>query len=351
MMRTRRVGAGVVAAVGVGLLTMATVAPAARAQAQAKLQHKHKLPEGQTLTYRATSKVNKVLMKDRIAFPFQMEQAIVESFAIGKRAADASLPVRVKVEGLRTHLKLAGDLEMSYDSRQNAVRFNDPRLASHGDLCKLIAMKNYTVVLDGRNEVKAIEGSEALIEKAGKLALNPEVRASIRDMFSADTLKAQFENAGLDLSDVLTRPGDTCERTETTPDELTFRKKYEYVGTEKKGDRTLDRISVKAVEVRIKVDPNSQEPTMPTGAKLKVQSPVGMMLFDRETGFLVESREKVHVRGPVRYSDMGQEVNGGMDVTIEWTDELLPAAQRSPAPGRPGRAGSRRSAGHASKRL
>ena len=316
-MRTRRVGAGVVAAVGVGLLTMAAVAPAARAQAKLEHKHKHELPEGQTLTYRVTSKVNKVWMRNGITIPFHMEHTIVKSYAIGKRAADASLRIRVKVEGFRVHLKLAGDLEMSYDSRENAARFNDPALARHGDWCKLIAMTNYTIVLDGRNEVKAVEGSEALIEKGGKLDLNPEVRAGIRDHFSADKLKAGFENADLDLTDVLTRPGDTCERTETTPDEMTFRKKYEYVGTEKKGDRTLDKISVKAVEVQIKVDPNSQEPMTPTGAELKVQSPVGMMLFDRETGCLVGSREKVHVRGPVKYSDMGQEVMGGMDVTIE----------------------------------
>lgn len=344
MMRTRRVGAGVAAAVGVGLVTMAAVAPAARAQdqARAKLEHKHKLPEGQTRTYRATSTMNKVLMRNGLAVPCHDEHTIVTSYAYGKRAADASLRIRVKVEGFRADLKLADYLEMTYDSRENVARFNNPRLAPHGDWCKLIAMTNYTVVLDGRNEVKAVEGSEALIEKAGKLDLVPEVRAGIRDHFSADRLKARFEKADLPLTDVLTRPGDTCERTETTPDEMTFRKKYEFVGTEKRGDRTLDRISVKAVDVQIKVDPNSQERMTPTGAELKVRSPVGMMLFDHETGCLVESREKVLVRGPLRYSDMGREVMGGMEVTIESTEELLPAAQRSPAPGRPGRAGSRR---------
>ncbi len=343
-MRIHRVGAGVVAAVGMGLVTMAAVAPAALAQAgaqdQARLEqkHKHELPEGQTLTYRVTRNVNKVWMYDQLAVPFHYDSTIVFSDAYGKRGTDASLRVRVKVEGLQVHLKLAGQLEMSYDSRENAARFNDPSLASHGELCKLIAMTNYTIVLDGRNEVKAIEGSQAMIEKPGNPDLNPDVRSGIRDPFSAEKVKARFEKTGRGLLNVLTRPGDTCERTETTPDEMTFRKKYEYVGTEKRGDRTLDRISVKAVEVQLKVDPNSQEAMTPTGAELKVQSPVGVMLFDRETGCLVESREKVHVRGPVRYSDMGREVLGGMDVTIESSEQLLPAAKRGPAPGRPGRA-------------
>ena len=61
------------------------------------------------------------------------------------------------------------------------------------------------------------------------------------------------------LPDVLARPGEPWERTETLGtggQEFSFRKKYEYAGTEKKGDKTLDKITAKMLEVKIKQHPN-----------------------------------------------------------------------------------------------
>ena len=56
------------------------------------------------------------------------------------------------------------------------------------------------------------------------------------------------------LPDVLARPGEPWERTETLStggQEFGFRKKYEYAGTEKKGDKTLDKITSKVLEVKM----------------------------------------------------------------------------------------------------
>src|SRR5690242_8121439 len=77
MMRIRRAGASVVAVVGVGLM-MAAAAPAARAQV--KLEYK--FPEGQTLTYKSTSKMNQILTLNGMEFPTDVEQSVVTSQAI-----------------------------------------------------------------------------------------------------------------------------------------------------------------------------------------------------------------------------------------------------------------------------
>lgn len=318
----RRAGAGVVAVVGAGLFLSAAAPPA---RAQVKLEYK--FPEGQTLTYKSTSKMNQVLTLGGMEFPSDVEQTTVTSQAIGKRAADSSLPIREKIEGLRADMKLPNNIEVTYDSKDNEAKINNPAVEFLGDVLKLAAETSYTIVLDGKNKVKAIEGTEKLIEKADKL--DPQVRDSMRGRLSTDKLKAEFEDSHGNLPDVLARPGEPWERTHTihADQEMTFRKKYEYVGTEKKGDRTLDKISVKTVEMQIKPDPNSQAPAKLTKVELKVDSSDGTILFDREAGRVVESREKVHVKGPVTISAAGQELSGEMELTIESTRELQPAAR------------------------
>src|SRR5262249_47256623 len=149
----------------------------------------------------------------------------------------------------------------------------------------------YTVVLDNQNKVKSIEGTEPLIEKADKL--DPKGRDALRSRLEADKLKSRFEQAHRNLPDVLARTGEPWERTEVMDvgggQTLTFRKKYEYSGTEKKGDKTLDKITSKAIEVKYSMDADAPSPLKVTQSDLKVESSDGTILFDREEGCIVEA--------------------------------------------------------------
>jgi hypothetical protein len=321
-MTTRRAVAGVVATVGVGLMAMAA-APAARAQV--KLEYKY--PEGQTLTYKTNMKISQVMTIQGMEIPTEVEQTIVTSRAVGKRAGDATLPIREKVDAFRTEMSLPGGMQVTYDSKQPDAKIDNPQLEFLADVFKLAGETTYTVVLDGQNKVKAIEGSEKLQEKADKL--NPAVRDSMRSRFSADKLKTGFEERHANLPDVLARPGEPWERTETmnSDQELVFRKKYEYVGTEKKGDKTLDKITVKTLDMKIKVDANSQAPAKLTKSDLKVDSSEGTILFDREAGCIVESRDKVHVKGTMTLAVGEMELPGELEFTINSTQELQPGAK------------------------
>src|SRR6185312_5014203 len=110
---------------------------------------------------------------------------------------------------------------------------------------------------------KAVEGTEKILEKADKLD-NDQAKAAIRSQLNPDKLKKEFEQEHRNLPDVLTRPGDTWELTEVADigsgQTLTFRKKYEYAGTEKKGDKTLDKIASKSLEVKYSMDADSPSP-------------------------------------------------------------------------------------------
>src|SRR5262249_29905079 len=130
------------------------------------------------------------------------------------------------------------------------------------------------------------------------------------------------------LPDVLARPGEPWERTEILEigggQTLTFHKKYEYVGTEKKGDKTLDKLSSKALEVTYKQDPAANTPLKAIKSNLKVDSSEGAILFDREEGYVVSSKGKTRIKGDITFSANGMEIGGTLDLRLETNVELMP---------------------------
>ena len=169
----------------------------------------------------------------------------------------------------------------------------------------------------------------------------------VRSQLESDKLKKEFEQSHRNLPDVLARPGESWERTETVDvgggQTLTFRKKYEYAGTEKKGDKTLDKITSKAIEVKYSMDPNAESPLKVTKSDLKVESSDGTILFDREAGCIVEAKGKTHIKGSMTFSIQGQELPGELDLTLDTTTQLQPERRNDMI----ARAGSHREATHA----
>jgi hypothetical protein len=129
----------------------------------------------------------------------------------------------------------------------------------------------------------------------------------------------------------LTRPGESWERTQVVDagggQTLSFRKKFDYVGSEKKGDKTLDKINTKVLDVKIQTDPDSNLPLKPVKSELKPDSSEGTILFDREAGHVVASNDKVHIKGDMTLSANGQELQSTLDLTIETKQELQPASK------------------------
>ena len=323
-MRIRRVGVGGLALVAVGCLAM--VFPQA-AWAQVKLEYKY--PEGQKLSYKTTTKMHQVLTINGQEVPTDVDQTVVASQTVGKRRGDASVPVTSKVESLRAELSLPGGINLTFDSKDPNAKIENEQLAFLGDVFKLASEIAYTVVLDAQNKVKAVEGTEKLLEKADKL--NPQARDAIRSRVETDKIKKQFEQSHRNLPDVLARTGEPWERDETMDigggQTLSFRRKYEYAGTEKKGDKTLDKITSKALEVKYSMDPDAPSPLKVTKSDLKVESSEGTILFDREAGCVVEAGGKTRIKGSMTFSIMGQELPGELDLTFDTKEELQPAAK------------------------
>jgi Family of unknown function (DUF6263) len=185
-------------------------------------------------------------------------------------------------------------------------------------------------VLDDQNKVKAIEGAEKLLEKADKLS--PAARDAIRSQLETDRLKLQFEQELRRVPDVLARPGESWERTEIVDigngQTLHLQKKYEYAGTEKQGDKTLDKISGKATSATLKQDPAANGQLKVKKGDVKLESSDETILFDREDGHLVSLKGSLRVKGEgMGFEANGMEFEGGLDLTIETNTEVQPAVK------------------------
>jgi hypothetical protein len=323
-MKIRRAGVSVVAAVGMACLVLSW---SETAQAQVKLQYKY--PEGKKLSYKRSDKTRQILTLMGMEIESEDEKTVVLSLTVGQRRGDSNVPVEEKVESLRAELSLPGGVNVSYDSKDPKAKIDNPALAFLGDIYKLASETVFTVVLDDQNKVKAIEGAEKLLEKADKL--DPQARELVRGRFEADKIKREFEQEHQNLPDVLARTGEPWERTELHDvgggQTLTFRKKYEYLGTEKKGNKTLDKISGKVTEVKYGQDPDSKSPLKVVKSDLKVDSSDETILFDREEGCVVNAKSKIRIKGDMTFSAGAMDLPGGLDLTIESNTELQPSAK------------------------
>jgi hypothetical protein len=321
-MRNRRTCLGFVVAVSVSCLVL--VCPQT-VRAQVKLEYKY--PEGTKLTYKSTSKTQQTLTLMGMEIETKQDATVVKSRSVGKKRPDSTLPIEDKVESLRVEMSFPGGT-LVYDSNDPNVKIENPALAFLGDVFKLTSQTAVTIVLDEHNKVKAVEGTEKLIEKADKL--DGMAKDAVRSSLEPDKFKAKFVQEHASLPEVLARTGEPWERTEVLDEggqTFTFRKKYEYLGTEKKGEKTLDKISSKATTVDLKQDPESKSPLKVVKSDLKIESSDGTILFDREAGCVVDAKGKTRIKGALTFSANGQELPGDVDLTLESHTELQPAAK------------------------
>jgi hypothetical protein len=307
----------------IATLLMTGLAPVWSQSARAQVKLEHKFREGTKLTYKTRSRTRQVLTSMGKENVTEENSTIVTSRTVGKRRGDSSVPIEEKTESLRAVLSLPEGINVNFNSTDRSVKIDDPELAFIGDEFKLLSESAYTVVLDDKNKVKAIEGTDKLLKRAE--TLNQDSRDFIKDRFESRKLKTKFEQALQILPDTLVRSDEPWERTELFEigdQALIFRKKYQYAGTEKKRDKTLDKITSKVIEVTYKQDPETKSPLKVKKTNLKVESSDGTILFDREAGHSVSSKEKTQIKGDMTFSAAGTEFSNTLDLRIDTETEL-----------------------------
>jgi hypothetical protein len=318
-MKARRATRRVMTAFGLAFLAISW---SQAAHAQVKLQYK--FPESKTLKYKSSTKMTHILTLAGQELETKIDETTVKSRAVGTKRADGGLPVEQKIESMRIELAIPGGTTVTYDSSDPNSKIDNPDLAFLSEAFKLASETTYTVVLDASNKVKAVEGSEKLLEKADKLS--PQARDVVRSHFETDKLKRDFEQELGNVPDIVARPGESWERSEITDigsgQSLHFQKKYEYIGTEKKGDKTFDKIRATATKVELKQDAAVNAQLKVLNGEVAVESSDETILFDRDLGRVESARSKVRIKGDkLTFSVNGMELEGGIDLTIETNTE------------------------------
>ena len=297
----------------------------------ATVKLEYKFPEGKTLKYRTSWNPFQTLSLAGQEIQSSERKTVVWTQSIGKRRPDSTQPIDVKIESLKTTLRLQGGIDLSFDSSKPGGKMDEPDFASLGDLYKFESQVAYTVVLDAQNKVKAIEGTEKLQEKAKAAKLDSLAHEQVRGLIDPDRLKTRFEQEHRNLPEAPTKPGDSWERTETVEfggPALSVRKKFDYAGTEKRGKTTLDKITIKVLEVKCPPqDSKTPSPLKVTKSDLKVESSEGTILFDHEAGYLVESRERTKIKGTMTFSGEGTDNSVPVEFTLQSNTQLQSSAK------------------------
>ena len=299
-------------------------------QAQAQVKLEYRFPEGRALKYKATVKTKQTLTIQGMEVETSSEQASVTRQTTGKKRDDSNIPVEEKIESVRIELSLPGGINLTIESNEPDAKIDNPQLAFLGEAIKANSGAAYTVVLDGQNKVKAVEGTEKILEKAEKLS--EQARNLITAQMKTEKLKRRFEQEHGNLPEVLARPGDTWERNEVIDISggqiLAFKKKFEYAGTEALNNKTLDKIKTTVTGVEIKSEGDGDAPFKLLKSELKVLESDGTVLFDREGGHVVSQKSKLHVKGDkVTYSFNGNELPGAIEFSMDVDNELQPSAK------------------------
>ena len=96
--------------------------------------------------------------------------------------------------------------------------------------------------------------------------------------------------------------------------------------TEKKGEKTLDKIDSKITQVTYAQDPAFPTPLKATKSDLVVDSSSGTFLFDREEGYVVQDKGSVRIKGGMTFTAGGQEIPAKLDLTLEHEVDTQPSS-------------------------
>ena len=293
-------------------LTPALLLVSATGLAQVKLEHK--LTEGSTYTVQTVSSIDQTLTIAGNGTETKSEIIATSEATVGKRDGEGNIPVTQKTKSLQ--ISIGGTAgEYRFDSANPDDKGGSP-LEILRDVHKALATQTKTVVHDKDNRVVEIKSDDDTLSK-----LPEQVQALARSQLDPDYQK-EAANQGLDIiPSEPVKKGDSWERTSTADfgagQSMEFVTKYTYEGTVESGGRTLDKISAETVSVKFSLADDSPLPIDLKDSELKVTESENTVLFDREAGAIVESKETIRIEGEITFEANGQELPSELDLKIK----------------------------------
>ena len=288
------------------------------ASAQVKLELKWQENTKSTLT--TTTKLHQILTINAMEIETGSEGSTVVSQILGTRRADGSLPRLQKIESLRAKVELPMGLGFSFDSAAPDVeKPANPEIAKLYDGIKAASALSFTEILDKDGKFVAVENKEKILNDLKDIT--PETKERIKLRLSDEVLKRANDQELAIYPAGEVKKGDTWERTEVmdlgSGQLLTFKKRYEYLGTENVEGMNLDKLGVTAIEVVLTMDADPKSPIKISASSLQIDSSVGSLYFNRAQGQVARRQSKTRIKGDLTLEAGGNLIPATLDLTIE----------------------------------
>lgn len=295
------------------LLAAAVCLAATAAQAQVEL--KPKAPESPRRTEHT------ILLKQDLtiagqAVPTSAEVVTAMTATPSKPLPDGTLRLENKTDKMILKVSAPG-FELNFDSaKPDATPVDNPMIKSIVEMLKALTSGTYTLVVDPKGAVKAVEGVDKIIAGTGQ-----EAAEMLKGELSLAKLQREAAQELGSLPDKAVKKGDRWERSEVhdigAGQTLTMQTFYEYEGVVERNGKMLDKVNIFIGDVKYAQNGDQAGPAKVTRSELKVANSLGAYYFDRDAGMVVERSTNVRITGPMTMEINGMEVPAELDLTID----------------------------------
>jgi hypothetical protein len=149
----------------------------------------------------------------------------------------------------------------------------------------------------------------------------------LKNQMNNEHLKRVHEQELSRLPKKAVKPGDAWEQVDDVDlgsgQMLKMERRYEYLGTEQRGGRQLDKIGITDKRVvSLDLPANPLVPIKVSNVNLDVAESKGTLYFDRERGLDASLNHLMHLKGKLTLTIGEQELPTDLDLKIEGTQKL-----------------------------
>lgn len=292
--------------------------------AKAQVQLVPKVEPGAKFTRETSVLVDQTLKVAGMDVDSDADSAYTTTTTVGTKDANGHLPVALTFDAVRGNLVLPGNMTVNFDSSTNLAKASNPAIEFILDAFKAMQGATYSTYVTPDNEWIRVEGLDQLLDKAGPMAAE-----HLKSQFSEATLRKEHEQVLARYPKQPVKPGETWERTEAmnfgSGQVMKVLRQYEYVGTEERDGRTLDKLNVidKKV-VSFEVEPGGSAPFKIGASDLIVAGSKGTIYFDREKGREVEHQREMHITGKFTLTVNDMDLPTEVDLKMEFGERVKP---------------------------
>jgi hypothetical protein len=289
--------------------------------AQVTLEIKH--AENSTVTVQSDVNLKQTLQIAGQEIETQSIQKFTTESDTGDRAADGTMSTQVTFKNWNGKWAFPGGIEMKFDSAVPDAKAPVEQLEPILDLLRTMIKHPTTQVYSKEGSLNKVTIPEA--------ALN-SLEGPLKNEFSAKQISEGIKQEHSRLPNKAVSKGDTWVRKEVMPlgsgQVLNFRVDYTYEGTVKKNGRMLDRITGKVTDAAYEMNGPAVGPLAVKDSDIKPAKSKIDLLFDRQLGRFVETKNLIRVKGDMTFVANGQELPGKLDLTIEQNTTELPPKKK-----------------------